>query len=146
MDQAGDSFYSPFGKASTSRDGTNPLRPYYREALQDSTYSSAGLSPASMPSRRPDSAGGRDFRDIFSDIDYGDYIPNASPSVSDMAKRVMDEALWNYTSIVLSQPFEVAKVVLQCYDAGAGAGIQDGNFNGRKPLRREMQVRSANAF
>src|SRR6202012_3444310 len=108
MDPPVDSFYSPFGRSSTSRDGTNPLRPYYREALQDSAYSSAGLSPTSMPSRRHGGNGGRDFRDMFSDIDYGDYIPNASPSVSDLAKRILDESMCTYTSCVLSQPFEVA--------------------------------------
>jgi fusion and transport protein UGO1 len=142
MDPAGDSFYSPFGKPGTSRDATNLLRPYHRtelEALQATAYS-ATVSPTSMPARSHGGSGGRDFRDMFSDIDYGDYLPNASPSTSGMAKRIMDEALWNYTSIVLSQPFEVAKVILQCYDAGAGTR-ESGGFNGRTALRREIQVR-----
>jgi hypothetical protein len=146
MDRADDSFYSPIGKSGTSRDGTNPLRPYYQppdlKALPDAPYSSPGLS-TSMPSRRHGGTGNHDFRDLFSDIDYGDYIPNTSPSVSDMAKRVMDEAIWSYTSIFLSQPFEVAKVILQCYDAGAGVQ-ENGSFNWRKPQRRDIQVSSAN--
>ena len=36
-----------------------------------------------------------------------------------MAKRLMDQAMWNYTSIFLAQPFEVAKIILQCHAAGS---------------------------
>lgn len=36
-----------------------------------------------------------------------------------MAKKLVDQAIWNYTSVFLAQPFEVAKIVLQCHLAGS---------------------------
>jgi hypothetical protein len=39
-----------------------------------------------------------------------------------MTKRLVDQAIWNYTSVVMAQPFEVAKIVLQCHAAGAAQG------------------------
>lgn len=104
----------------TSRDATNPLRPYYIPP-------SIGLPPdpseASANATRGPSlgstTGSRDLRELFSDIDYGDYLPNSSPGVADMAKKLMDQAIWNYTSVFLAQPFEVAKIVLQCHLAGS---------------------------
>lgn len=69
------------------------------------------------------SASNRDFRDLLSDLDYGDYLPEASPSVADMAKKLVDRTIYSYTSTVMAQPFEVAKVVLQCYDSGGVAQL-----------------------
>jgi mitochondrial fusion and transport protein UGO1 len=81
----------------------------------------------------------RDFRELFSDLDYGDYLPQASPSVTDMAKQLLDRALWNYSAILLSQPLEVAKVVLQCYDAGAVAQ-SNGGVDGRRTYTRDVSM------
>jgi fusion and transport protein UGO1 len=71
----------------------------------------------------PPSSSRPDFRasarDIFSDLDYETYLPERDgSSVAEMAKRLADQALWNYTSVLLAQPFEVAKIVLQCHLAG----------------------------
>lgn len=38
-----------------------------------------------------------------------------------MVKRLMDQAIWNYTSVLLAQPFEVAKTVLQVHLASSHA-------------------------
>lgn len=50
---------------------------------------------------------------MFSDIDYSDYMSDASPSTIDSIRKALDEALYRYVSILLSQPFDVAKTVLQ---------------------------------
>jgi len=102
---------------ATSRDAPNPLRPYYIPP-------SIGLPPdASTPnntstpappstSRTPKPSFGSQARDILSDLDYDQYFPNNNPTVADHAKRLVDQALWNYTSVLLAQPFEVAKNVV----------------------------------
>ena len=104
---------------ATSPDGANPLRPYYIPP-------SIGLSPnesinTSSPAHAVSSASaktiiGSSARDIFSDLDYGDYL-ESSPSVSEWMKDIVDRALWKYTSILLAQPFDVAKTILQVYVA-----------------------------
>jgi fusion and transport protein UGO1 len=50
---------------------------------------------------------------MFSDLDYSDYISDSSPSAMNMIKEMADQALWKYTSVLIAQPFEVAKMVLQ---------------------------------
>jgi fusion and transport protein UGO1 len=46
-------------------------------------------------------------------MDYSeDYID--SPSVGEAMRGFLDQAILKYTSILISQPFEVAKTVLQC--------------------------------
>ena len=84
----------------------NPLRPYYvppsigTDPLPNATYG------ASKPSAQ--SAG---F--TFPDLDYSDYIPDASPSLTRSIKSYIDQAFWKYTTVILGQPFEVAKLILQ---------------------------------
>lgn len=65
-----------------------------------------------MPSTAKPSFGSS-ARDILSDLDYSDYLSDSSPSLVDMIKQLIDQALWKYTSILLAQPFEVAKTVVQ---------------------------------
>ncbi|KAG7289178.1 hypothetical protein NEMBOFW57_005541 [Staphylotrichum longicolle] len=81
-------------------DGVNPLRPYYIPP-------SIGEPPEANSTGRYASKA----RDIFSDIDYKDYEP--SPSVVQTVKEVLDELLWKYTSVLMAQPFEVAKTIMQ---------------------------------
>lgn len=50
---------------------------------------------------------------MFSDIDYSDYMSDASPSTIESIRKTLDEALYRYVSVLLSQPFDVAKTVLQ---------------------------------
>ena len=61
-------------------------------------------------------------RDIFSDIDYSDYVPAGSLSTVDMIKELLDQALYKYMSVLLAQPFEVAKTVLQVRSQAGGDG------------------------
>lgn len=105
---------------ATSRDGPNPLRPYYippsiglpPDVPQNQTSSAAPYSP-----RGQTASLGSQARDMLSDLDYDSYFPETSPTVAGHAKRLLDQALWNYTSVLLAQPFEVAKTILQIHEA-----------------------------
>ncbi|KAK8001593.1 mitochondrial carrier domain-containing protein [Apiospora marii] len=52
-------------------------------------------------------------RDMFPDLDYRGYMNDPSPSTIRSVKEFVDELLWKYTSVLMAQPFEVAKTVLQ---------------------------------
>ncbi|EAQ86341.1 hypothetical protein CHGG_07594 [Chaetomium globosum CBS 148.51] len=95
-------------------DGVNPLRPYY---LPPSIGEPAEVLPTPGPRAftQANSTGryASKARDIFSDIDYKDYIAEPSPSVVQTVKEVLDELLWKYTSVLMAQPFEVAKTIMQ---------------------------------
>jgi fusion and transport protein UGO1 len=117
--------YSPlsFKGMSTSRDAPNPLRPYYIPPSiglpPDATNSSNGGSSRIPPLGSSSSDFRASARVMFSDLDYETYLPERDGnSVAEMAKRLVDQAIWNYTSVLLAQPFEVAKIVLQCHLAG----------------------------
>jgi fusion and transport protein UGO1 len=107
---------------ATSRDAPNPLRPYYippsiglpPDVPQNQTSSA---SPPAYGSRTSKSSFGSQARDILSDLDYDSYFQDASPTVAGHAKKLLDQALWNYTSVLLAQPFEVAKTILQVQEA-----------------------------
>lgn len=100
-------------------DGVNPLRPYYIPAT-------IGEPPETVPTPGPrplshaNSTGryASKARDIFPDIDYKDYIAEPSPSAIQTVKEILDELLWKYTSVLMAQPFEVAKTIMQvrCQD------------------------------
>ena len=120
---------------ATSRDAPNPLRPYYippsigpplEQPLNHSNNSSSPASPP-YPSRTPkpsfQPSFGSQARDILSDLDYDSYFPDSSPTVAEHAKKLLDQALWNYTSVLLAQPFEVAKTLLQVHQAPGQAPL-----------------------
>lgn len=94
------------------REGVNPLRPYYIPP----TIGDEPL-PAPGPHAFAEGAATGKYtskaRDIFSDIDYKDYISEDSSSVVQTVKDLLDELLWKYTSVLMAQPFDVAKTILQ---------------------------------
>ncbi|KAJ4318026.1 hypothetical protein N0V94_004627, partial [Neodidymelliopsis sp. IMI 364377] len=106
-----------------SRDAPNPLRPYYippsiglpPELPPQTSAASPLASGGSANSTKP--SFGSQARDMLSDLDYDSYFPGASPTVAEHAKKLLDQALWNYTSVLLAQPFEVAKMLLQVHEA-----------------------------
>ncbi|OCK97306.1 mitochondrial carrier [Cenococcum geophilum 1.58] len=103
---------------ATSRDASNPLRPYYIPpsiGLPPDTTANNTAPPSHSPPSKP--SFGTHARDILSDLDYGDYLSDSSPSLAEMAKKLVDQAIWNYTTVLLAQPLEVAKTVLQVYQA-----------------------------
>ena len=106
------------------RDGPNPLRPYSSYSVPSpldpsSTRNLASGSNSSGPSPGSGSGLGSSRRGILPDLDYGDYLPDSSPSIAEGWKAFLDEELWRYSSVLLAQPFELAKTVLQVQDAGA---------------------------
>lgn len=112
---------------STQRDGVNPLRPYY---IPPTIGDPSDKLPKSNP--KPFSSGGNQTgnshyaskaRDMFSDLDYNDYISDNSPSVVQNVKDLLDELLWKYTSVLMAQPFEVAKTILQVRSQDENAGL-----------------------
>ena len=118
-------YYSTPDMASTYRDGPNPFRPYYIPP-------SIGPPPASTPSPPQYAANphrpsfGTSARDILSDlpVDYSDYLDKSEAlGFTGAAKKFIDQAVWNYTSVLLAQPFEVARIILQVKDARSGADI-----------------------
>ncbi|KAL2754798.1 hypothetical protein ACRALDRAFT_2028064 [Sodiomyces alcalophilus JCM 7366] len=100
---------------ASHREGVNPLRPYYIPPtigeLPDPTSSPGpnSLSRGNAPADRYASRA----RDLFPDLDYKDYINEPSSSAVEAVKDVIDELLWKYSSVLMAQPFEVAKTVLQ---------------------------------
>ncbi|RFU31535.1 hypothetical protein B7463_g4818, partial [Scytalidium lignicola] len=107
-----------------SQEAPNPLRPYYippsiglpPETSANTTGASTyglGLKNGSASSYASSA------RDIFSDIDYSEYLSDASPSSIEMVRSFIDELFYRYITILLAQPFEVAKVVLQVRDQGS---------------------------
>lgn len=115
------------GNGSSSRPGVNPLRPYYiPPTIGDQAAPSSNIpgptafsrsAPSSSPSASshasPPGQYASKARDIFSDLDYKDYISDPSPSVVRSVKDVIDELIWKYSSVFLAQPFEAAKLLLQ---------------------------------
>ncbi|KAI1466702.1 mitochondrial carrier [Daldinia caldariorum] len=103
---------------TTTKEGVNPLRPYYippsigeqtgKLPSQPNPFSQANTTTASASSKYASRA-----RDIFPDIDYKDHLEDISPSTIQSVKSLVDELLWKYTSVMMAQPFEVAKTILQ---------------------------------
>lgn len=115
--------FSTSSVMATSRDAPNPLRPYYippsigppPDLPPNATSAPSYSSTSSKPSF------GTQARDILSDLDYDSYFADSSPSLAEHARRFVDRALWNYTSVLLAQPFEVAKTILQIHQAAGQA-------------------------
>ncbi|KAF1848116.1 mitochondrial carrier [Cucurbitaria berberidis CBS 394.84] len=106
---------------ATSRDAPNPLRPYYIPPSiglpPDVPHSQTSSSPPRYSSGSTKASLGSQARDMLSDLDYDSYFPNNDPTIAGHAKKLLDQALWNYTSVLLAQPFEVAKTILQIHEA-----------------------------
>lgn len=127
-------------------DGVNPLRPYYirpsigeraepaapgpnafsSASARNATTSSAAV--ATTPSRYASKA-----RDMFGDVDYKGFMDEDAPSMARSAKELLDDLVWKYTSVLMAQPFEVAKTILQArnQDENALASASEENVFAR---------------
>jgi fusion and transport protein UGO1 len=94
-----------------SREGINPLRPYY---IPPSGLSPTSNAPPEVASPSSAQVFGSTARDFIPDLDYADYL-EASPSVSDWVRDALNRALVRYTKVLTAQPFDVAKTILQVY-------------------------------
>lgn len=131
---------------ASNREGFNPLRPYYipptiGEAPDPAP--SSGPSPGSFSRHGPGDRYASKARDMFSDMDYKDYLSDPSPSAVQTVRDLIDELLWKYTSVLMAQPFEVAKTVLQVRsheDAGVpGNGIGASSSSASTPRLEKRQ-------
>ncbi|KAL8798113.1 MAG: hypothetical protein Q9182_006940 [Xanthomendoza sp. 2 TL-2023] len=102
---------------SAPKEGPNPLRPYY---IPPSVGGTAGATSKASPSPNlgskygssqpaTPSTFGSSARNILADMDYSDYLSDASPSSTATVKALAEQALWKYTST----------------SAGVGAAIAD---------------------
>lgn len=111
---------------SSAREGPNPLRPYYiPPSIGPPPDVAAAASSASHTFSYKNGTAATyasSARDIFSDIDYSDYVSEGSLSTLDMIKELLEQALYKYMSVLLAQPFEVAKTVLQVRSQAGGDG------------------------
>jgi fusion and transport protein UGO1 len=102
---------------STSRDGPNPLRPYYKPPSIGIPQDTPGTTSSGTHGLGPRNGSAASYassaREIFTDLDYTDYLSDSSPSSLDSIKRQIDDWFYKYMSILLAQPFDVAKTVLQ---------------------------------
>jgi len=99
---------------SSSGEGVNPLRPYYIPPSIGETPIATRAAPSiASPHTNATANYASKARDIFPDLDYKDYISEPSPSVVKSIKDLVDELLWRYASVLMAQPFEVAKTILQ---------------------------------
>lgn len=121
---------------STTREGPNLLRPYYKppsigipQDLPGTTSSGThGLGPRNGSAASYASSA----RDILSDLDYTDY---GSPSTVESVKKQIDDWVYRYMSILLGQPFDIAKTILQI----RSQVIDDGTITEIKPLRNSYR-------
>ncbi|KAI2633967.1 mitochondrial carrier domain-containing protein [Xylaria nigripes] len=101
---------------ASTREGVNPLRPYYippRIGEQAESLPQANPFPNSTASVATSTKYASKARDIFPDLDYKEHLDDISPSTVQLLKQSIDELIWKYTSVLMAQPFEVAKTILQ---------------------------------
>ncbi len=104
---------------SASREGPNPLRPYYIPPSIGDQAGHNATGATSLGSKHgvtSTTSFGSSARNILSDMDYSEYMSDPSPSASGMVKALMEEAMRKYASMFCVQPFEVGKTVLQVQD------------------------------
>ena len=102
---------------STSRDTPNPLRPYYRPPSIGIPIDTPGTTSSGTHGLGPKNGSAASYassaRDIFSELDYGDYLSDNTPTAVESVRKQVDDWFYKYTSILLYQPFDVAKLMLQ---------------------------------
>lgn len=102
---------------SSVRDGTNPLRPYYRPPSIGLPQDVPGTTSSGTYGLGPKNGSAASYassaRDMFSDLDYSEYLSDSSPSALETIRKTVDEWFYLYISILCGQPFDVAKTVLQ---------------------------------
>ncbi|RMZ85873.1 hypothetical protein DV737_g483, partial [Chaetothyriales sp. CBS 132003] len=97
--------------------GVNPLRPYYVPPTAGNATAASSAATAAATTRASSAPA---F--AFPDIDYSDYIPEASPSVTGSIKKLLDQAVWKYLTVLMAQPLEVAKLILQARPLSGAPG------------------------
>jgi mitochondrial fusion and transport protein UGO1 len=131
--------------SSSSRDGVNPLRPYYIPPTIGDAPAVPGPSGAPNPfaDRVNHATSGPGYaskaRDMFQDLDYNGYVGETQSSVVQNVKDLLDELLWKYTSVLMAQPFEVAKTILQARDQDINAALSS-------PMTPEPSMKRSSSY
>lgn len=115
------------------------MRPYYKPpsiGLPQDLPGAANSGSHGLPKNGSAASYASSARDFVSDIDYTDY---GSPSTVESIKKQLDEWVYRYMSILLAQPFDVAKTVLQVKSQAA----DDGTIDDIQTLRRQSHKTSA---
>lgn len=115
--------------SSTQPEGFNPLRPYYipptigeRIGSSSTTAGPASIVTGGNAADAPGYA--TKARGVLTDLDYHSYLGDDVPSVAQNVKDLLDELVWKYTSVLMAQPFEVAKILLQIRSQDESAALQ----------------------
>lgn len=130
---------------STSREGPNPLRPYYIPPSVGELPTQNASSAAHLSSKHPTPKTnfGSSARNILADMDYSDYMSESSPSASGMGKALIEQAIRKYVSMFCVQPFEVGKTILQVQaglpQQGAGPKIRVADDMRKRPARYRQE-------
>lgn len=113
--------------------GPNPLRPYYQPP-------SIGVSPDPIANSSVNAGTASSSKPTFSfpDLDYSDYLSDASPSISETVRDLFDKAIWKYSSVLMAQPFDVAKTILQVYLAD-DSNISNGSTVPSTPIQSKQR-------
>ena len=130
-------------KMSNYQDHTpNPLRPYYKPPSIGFPQDTPGTTSSGTHGLGPKNGSAASYassaRDMFSELDYGDYLTESSPTAFGAVKEQVDDWFYKYMSVMLSQPFDVAKMVLQVRSleiedvpssvAGRGTGSRQSSY------------------
>ena len=61
--------------------------------------------------------------------------------MGEIARKILDQAVWKYTSVLLAQPFDVAKTILQGRLAAASEADAEGKAQNRMSLGSDVDRR-----
>lgn len=124
LDTTTDASASPEAAMSNHKDAVNPLRPYYiPPTIGEAPDTASAAAPFPRNGNATASSGyASKARDMFQDLDYN-YMGDSPPTMVQNLKDLIDELLWKYTSVLMAQPFEVAKTILQTRDQDPNAGL-----------------------
>lgn len=93
----------------------NPLRPYYIPPSIGSAAPSASASQTPNATRpnaaRPSASVSSSARDLFPELDID--LKSTTSEAWQHTRSLFDTLAWRYTSVLLAQPFDVAKTILQ---------------------------------
>ena len=135
---------------SSSREGPNPLRPYYiPPSVGKAPNASASINIADKhgpPQPATSPSFGSSARNILADMDYSEYLSDPSPSSTATIKNLAEQAIWKYSSVFLAQPFEVAKTILQIRAPGTGQKIQTKASVTDEAQRKRIQRRADDVY
>lgn len=147
--------------SSTTRE-PNPLRPYYKppsigipqdlppppNTTSAPPYKSGGATHGLGAKNGSAARYASSAREMFNDLDYADYLSENHPSSFESVQRQLNEWTSKYFGVLLAQPFDVAKTILQVRHQGSlesasANGSETGRSSSRSSYREESytQVR-----